>query len=440
MNYTIEVDKVIGFERVFAAVIALGEIDGHPGNVGVSKITLEDGVDKLLAKKIDHGRCMHRFDNELYSYDNQEIGHLENITRYLKQLNYDYDSINSMFDPVKFVKALDEITQISEDEIRNIISQRVYDLYYLGMDFNVIATTYAFSMNNTQDPNELTEYLTANILHQMQVCRNLRDGLIKNGYVSEQDLKEDLSERQLNALDKGTNMFEALKAKHEFESKKEFTSKFGMVLNRELKDLLPAGTGFEFLDSNTLINDGHQLLLNCDTSNFSQVNYMIESLPKNFNAELVQPDKMTQALRISLKDVTSDDYAALGQCIESIKNSHYVATKVVLENLLGSILPNATFDVIEDGIQLKVAQNNNLDFQKLIETGKSMGFNFEETESDNYLKIFVSKKAELSVDELIESIAKRIEASDIDQEVNKEFKKRVEQERNKTAGTSVKVR
>ncbi len=443
MTFSKEVEddlkSVIGFEKVIAAMFALGEIDGHPGNVGVSEVIQEDGTRILLAKKIDHGRCMHKFETELYSHASGEIGHAENVTQYLNRINYDYDSINAMFDIVKFVKALDEVTQISEDEIRDIISQRVYDLYYLGMDFKVIADTYAFPMNNTQDPKELSEYLAANVLHQMEMCKQLRKGLVENGYVSEVDLKEDLSDKQLEVLDKGRNMFEIMKAKHELEAKKELTNKFSMVLNSQLDDVLPANTRFEYLDSAVLNNDGNQLYLRQDDSNSSQISYLMETLPENFKAEIVELDKMTKALKISLASVTNDDYSLMRECITSVTSSHQKATKVVLEVLLDKILPGASWEVTEAGIQVKVSENSSVELEIMLEAGKSIGFNFEKTDISDGMQTFVSKAPALSVDGLIESITKKIAIEREEIGTTTEFREKVDEERRTIKNTSIEV-
>ena len=439
MEFIPELKNVVGFEKVIAAMFSLGEIDGHPGNVGVSTVTLDDGKEILLAKKIDHGRCMHRYDAELNSDVSGEIGHLENVTKYLKRINYNYDAIDAMFDAVKFVKALDEVTQISEDEIRNIISKRVHDLYYLGMDFKVIADTYAFPLNNTQDPNEITEYLTANVLHQMEMCKQLRKGLIENGYVSELDLKEDLSDKQIQALDKGRNMFEVMKAKHDIEAKKELTNKFAFVLNSQLNDVLPENTRFEYLDSANLNNDGNQLYLRQDDSNSSQISYLMETLPENFKAEIVEIDKMTKALKISLREVTNNDYGLMGECIGSVISSHHNATKIVLENSLITILPNAIWDVTEYGIQVKVPTESNTDFEKIIEAGQSIGFNFENIESADGMSTYVSKVPALSVDALIEAITIKIAIENSQLETLGEFRKKVEEERLATTNTAIGV-
>lgn len=123
---------VEGAEKLFAALLFLGEIDPNIGNIGIMKTT-ETSIDistgaaqtkeKRVFAKIDHGKSgLRQLDDEL------------DVRKFFfdKTAQHGYDkTIN--FDPSKFSAAIAEFATVSDDEITKMIRNRTSQLKSAGV-------------------------------------------------------------------------------------------------------------------------------------------------------------------------------------------------------------------------------------------------------------------------------------------------------------------
>lgn len=108
-----------------------GEVDYHPGNIGV----VAKEIDRYEAVKIDHGRSA----TEVYS---SEKNAREKLLANFKNWGY----LTMPFNIEKFKEAMKDVTKISEDEISDIVQDRVYQLQKAkfkidGIEFRSISDT-----------------------------------------------------------------------------------------------------------------------------------------------------------------------------------------------------------------------------------------------------------------------------------------------------------
>jgi hypothetical protein len=108
-----KLQKIDGFEKVMAGCIIGGELDYHASNIGV--LIGEGG--RYEAVKIDHGR------SAMYQYSNEQ-SLIKTLAANFKEFSYS----TMPFNIEKFKEAMKDVTKISEDEISNIVQDRVYQL------------------------------------------------------------------------------------------------------------------------------------------------------------------------------------------------------------------------------------------------------------------------------------------------------------------------
>ncbi len=112
----------------------MGDIDYHQGNVGV--ITKEEnGEIRYIATKIDHGRSLMNFHpniNTIFSDLSLKIQH------------YQYAKID--LDPLKLKESLEQMMQVSLEEIKSLIDARIYNLKKQGFDFKGLDIGYSEGM------------------------------------------------------------------------------------------------------------------------------------------------------------------------------------------------------------------------------------------------------------------------------------------------------
>jgi hypothetical protein len=124
-----KLQKLEGFEKVIAACMVGGEADYHASNLGV--ITTQDasGQDVHTAVKIDHGR------SAIMKYSS------ESSLREALASNFEHFRYTDIpFDVRKFKDALDEMTKISEEEIKTIVGARIQKLK--DADFQIKNTIF----------------------------------------------------------------------------------------------------------------------------------------------------------------------------------------------------------------------------------------------------------------------------------------------------------
>jgi uncharacterized protein len=127
-----ELQRAEGIEKNLAACMFLGDGDYHGGNLGVVN---QNGKPSIV--KIDHGRAHYFSSNE--NRLRAEVCHRLN--------RYDYHGLE--FDIRKLKESVDQIINISDEEIENLVKKNSYELKKLGVKLDDSLEFYENS-NNTQ--------------------------------------------------------------------------------------------------------------------------------------------------------------------------------------------------------------------------------------------------------------------------------------------------
>lgn len=128
---------VEGFEKVMAACHILGEGDYHDGNIMIQDQTklkeqkVENGPNKHVFTKIDHGKSFLSFHSD-FSALVQDVNTNFNLMDYNTAIN----NGNLSFNTIKYSDALKQmVSQFTEEQINNIVDQKVAELQKAGFDF-----------------------------------------------------------------------------------------------------------------------------------------------------------------------------------------------------------------------------------------------------------------------------------------------------------------
>ena len=164
-----------GAEKLFASMLFLGEYDYGSDNIGV--ISESDG--KRVLAKIDHGW------SGSVEFDNSEkilafLWHSMSAAGYAKDITVDAN---------KFIEAIHQISQISDDEIETIASARIEEATRMGFDIKGVQFLFgAVQDNGSVTINEKTfgsleeysEHLSSNLKRNRDLLKDLAEGLSKD--------------------------------------------------------------------------------------------------------------------------------------------------------------------------------------------------------------------------------------------------------------------
>ena len=128
-------------EKVFAAMLAWGEFDVHPGNIGVVKSQHGTQTDYTMSK-IDHGWSGSQF------FDNPS-DMLQNFFTAYQVYGYGYldytgngEEMILPLDANKLREAIDQITlMFSNSQIESLVANRIHELKQLGFDIEGLEFT-----------------------------------------------------------------------------------------------------------------------------------------------------------------------------------------------------------------------------------------------------------------------------------------------------------
>jgi hypothetical protein len=136
---TPKLKQVEGLEKVIAASHILGELDYHGQNVMVQTQKDENGKERNILTKIDHGRSLASFHKDFSTL-------ISKTAKDFRGMDYDkaIRSGNLEFDVEKYSASLKQmVNQFSEGQIDAIVDQKIAELKKAGFDpkgFNVIST------------------------------------------------------------------------------------------------------------------------------------------------------------------------------------------------------------------------------------------------------------------------------------------------------------
>jgi hypothetical protein len=130
--------KLKKFEKIVAACIALGDSDWHDENLGLIE---RNGEPQVV--KIDHGHA-----GEHFTFNEKQIrANLCESLLHTDVVSFRYDNVKFSIDDFK--QGVDEVANISDEEMENIVRHRSYELQRMGfkLDDNV---TYAIEGDRTK--------------------------------------------------------------------------------------------------------------------------------------------------------------------------------------------------------------------------------------------------------------------------------------------------
>lgn len=150
-----QLQKVVGFEKVMAASLMLGEADYHAENIGVIKKTDELGNDHYIAVKIDHGSSVANTFESTGKLREEMIKEFVGIGYLLED-----GETTIPFSANKLKESIDEMLKVSEEEITNIIHNRFRLLEQAGCDFkNNIFPYYINDMLKTVEIKKVEDII-----------------------------------------------------------------------------------------------------------------------------------------------------------------------------------------------------------------------------------------------------------------------------------------
>jgi len=165
--HCLQLERVIGAEKVFAAMLIWGEHDMHACNIGVMRINHE-----LFFSKIDHGHSACQF------FTNPNLA--------LKYFAYAYNEHDYqdciLLNVDKFKEMIDQITLV-DAEIETLVKIRVYELKRAGFDINGLQLKFwedtdeliyeDFKCINFTDFDSLEQFFISRFKKQIEVARKI---------------------------------------------------------------------------------------------------------------------------------------------------------------------------------------------------------------------------------------------------------------------------
>lgn len=194
--------KVVGFSRVIAGIIIMGEVDPHAGNIGIVERKSQTGSDvEFHAVKIDHGRALMPIGRfcDMMEFDKSD-GELGQFTKWMSSLGYSISSIVGR----EFISTLEWMSEIKRDEIEKIIRKQVYDLRDVGFDLTEMFESHGGL--GKADPDKVVKLLVDNVMANMDFARNMIAQLKRLNLNELKDLDipvDELSDVQKKAMDLG---------------------------------------------------------------------------------------------------------------------------------------------------------------------------------------------------------------------------------------------
>jgi hypothetical protein len=200
---------VEGLEELFASCIAGGEIDPHGENIGVvpkkdeygNQMVTDSGKAIYLACKIDHGRSAHNMQSWFSDYD----GFIKDLS---ERLCYG-EGIGNFLDKEKLAIALEAKSQISEEEVRTIISKQVYALRDSGANLDILG--------KGSTPDEIIDSMTKTTMSNIALAKSISTELqqehrvvIPNTEVSAQSSATERMNKQMQEQSNQTAKMSAL--------------------------------------------------------------------------------------------------------------------------------------------------------------------------------------------------------------------------------------
>lgn len=169
-------DLIKGKERTFLAEAMVGGVDPNIQN-HMARTT------DLQAFVVDHGRNLANFTSLKVSDDAFELKPENVVGKFFKdfvaRINESCED-KLVFDPKKFIQACSDLSQISDQEIANIVQKKVAELKEARLDFKDLHFRINEQYVTFKSPDDFGEKITAGIINEKRIVRALGTELEKN--------------------------------------------------------------------------------------------------------------------------------------------------------------------------------------------------------------------------------------------------------------------
>jgi hypothetical protein len=154
--------EVVGFDKVIASCLLLGDLDFHMHNVGYTAEQDESGAPIIRAVKVDHGKALMSF----YQDSNSVLRNL-----YIHLNKFGYLDSKIALDPAKLATHLHRMTSTLTDQlIENSITFKIANLERMGMDISTLDRSIFATEKETA--SSIASALTNNLKRQRDVLKN----------------------------------------------------------------------------------------------------------------------------------------------------------------------------------------------------------------------------------------------------------------------------